>query len=121
MIWVKRIGLILVIICIGTIIDYIVHHLNVYFSVPDTYFTHKVFYGTLWGLIGYIVFKKFIKTPVQLAVVIAAVPAVLLQTLYFVQGHELVWVVALFLLIHFFAFLLGGLYLCKRYQNIFLN
>ncbi|HEV8601383.1 MAG TPA: hypothetical protein VGQ87_02175 [Patescibacteria group bacterium] len=120
MIWVKRIALILLIVFLGTIIDYLVHHLSVYFSVPQSYFPHKIFYGTLWGFVGYLVFKKYIKTYLQLAFVIAAVPAVLLQTMYFIQKHQLPWVVVLFLFLHFFMFLIPGLYICKKYKNIFL-
>src|SRR5262245_50223369 len=97
MTWIKRILLILLIICLGTVIYYAVHQTSPYFSVPSTYFPHKILYGTLWGFVGYLVFKRFIKTPFWTAFTIAAVPAVLLQTMYFIQGHQLTWVVVLFL------------------------
>ena len=121
MIWLKRVGFILVIICLGTIIDYIVHQMDPRFSVPDTYFSHKIFYGTLWAFMGYLVFRRRIHTYLQLAVTMAAVPAILLQTMYFIQGHQLQWVVFLFLALHFLMFLLPGFYICRRFKNIFID
>ena len=117
--WLKQIGLILIIICLGTIIDYFVHSTSPYFSVPNAYFPHKIFYGVLWSFVGYLVFKKYIKTYFWLAFTIAAVPAVLLQTMYFIQGHQLTWVVLFFLVGHFFMFLLPGYYICRKYKDIF--
>ena len=119
-IWLKRIGLILLVICLGTIIDFAVHHLSPYFSVPAVYFPHKIFYGTIWATVGYLVFKKKIKTDFWLAFVISATPAVLLQTMYFIQGHQAIWVVFLFLVLHFFMFLLPAYFICKKYKHIFL-
>lgn len=121
MIWIKRIGLILLIICLGTVIDYVVHQTDPRFSVPSTYFPHKIFYGTLWAFVGYLVFKKYLRSPFQLAFIMSAVPAVLLQVMYFIQGHLLVWVTILFLFLHFFMFLLPGFYVCKKYKNIFMD
>ncbi len=124
MIWAKRIGLILLIIVLGTVIDYVVHQMSPNFSVPSSYFPHKIFYGTLWGFVGYLVFGawfKWLKTPLWTAVAIAAVPAVALQTMYFIQGHQLKWVVFFFLVAHFFMFLLPGYFICKKYASTFLN
>lgn len=120
MIWLKRIGLILLIICLGTVIDYIVHQMSPYFSVPGSYFPHKIFYGTVWALVGYLVFRTKIKTSLPLAFTLAAVPSVLLQTMYFIQGHQLKWVVFFFLIGHFLMFLLPGYYITKKYKYIFL-
>ena len=121
MIWVKRILLILVIICLGTVIDYVVHQADARFSVPSTYFPHKIFYGTLWGFVGYIVFKKFIKTDLQLAFVISVVPAVALQTMYFLEKHQLGWVVLFFLFGHFLMFLLPGYFIAKKFKEVFIG
>jgi len=120
MIWLKRIGLILLIICLGTIIDYFFHHLSPYFSVPSTYFPHKILYGTLWAFLGYLAFRNRIKTSFWLAFIFAAVPSVLLQTMYFIQNHQPKWVVFLFLFLHFFMFLLPGYYFCRKYKNLFI-
>ena len=106
------------IICIGTAIDFMVHQMSPYFSVPNSYFPHKIFYGTLWAFIGYLIFRKKIKTSFWLAFTIAAVPATLLQTMYFIQGHQLPSVVLLFLFLHFLMFFLPGYYMCKKYHTI---
>src|SRR5882724_13249881 len=113
MIWLKRIGLILIIICLGTIIDYVVHHLSPLFSVPATYFPHKIFYGTLWGAVGYAVFKKYLHTPFWVAFTISATPAIILQAMYIYQMHLLLWVSFLFMGLHFLMFLLPGYFICK--------
>jgi|SRR3989344_4393803 len=119
MTWLKRILLILLIISLGTVIDYLVHQMDPRFSVPPEYFPHKIFYGVLWGFVGYVVFKKFPRTPFQVAFTISAVPAVLLQVMYFIQQHMLPWVAILFMFLHFLMFLLPGYYICRRYKHIF--
>lgn len=121
MLWLKRIALTLLIICLGTVIDYFVHRLSPYFSVPDSYFPHKIFYGTLWAFVGYLVFRKKIKNYFWLAFTLAITPAVLLQTMYFIQGHQLPLVVLLFLFLHFLMFLLPGYYICRKYRSIFIT
>ena len=119
MIWTKRIALILLIICLGTVIDYFVHQMDPRFSVPSSYFPHKIFYGTLWGFAGYMVFKKYLKTTLWTAVVISATPAVLLQIMYLIQMHLLAWVSVLFMFLHFLMFLLPGYFIVKKYRSIF--
>ena len=121
MIWLKRIGLILLVICLGTVIDYLVHQMDPRFSVPSVYFPHKIFYGTLWAFAGYVVFKKYLTTHLRTAFTISAVPAVLLQVMYFVQNHQLPWVIFLFLFLHFLMFLLPGYYICGRFKDIFIK
>lgn len=121
MIWIKRIALILLIISLGTVIDYLVHQLDPRFSVPFVYFPHKIFYGTLWAFAGYLVFRKFIATHFALATVISATPAVTLQIMYYIQHHLLVWVVFFFLLLHFLMFLLPAYFIVKKYKDLFLN
>ncbi len=121
MIWLKRISLILLIISLGTVIDYFTHQLDPRFSVPDSYFPHKIFYGTLWAFVGYVAFRKFIKTPFQLALTISATPAVILQAMYIVQMHLLLWVSFLFMVLHCLMFLLPGFYICRKYRGVFLD
>ncbi len=123
--WLKRTDLILVLalillaISLGTIIDFLTHTLDPRFSVPDSYFPHKIFYGTLWSLAGYLIFRRYLTTPLRTALVISAVPAVLLQTMYYIQGHLLTWVVILFLVLHFLMFFIFAFYFCKRYWKVF--
>lgn len=119
MVWVKRIGLILLIICLGTVIDYIVHQTNPLFSVPSSYFPHKIFYGTFWAFTGYLVLKKYLNTPFKLALAISATPAIILQIIYIINGHLLLWVSFLFMGLHFLMFLLPGYFLCRKYKAVF--
>lgn len=121
MIWLKRIWLILLIIFLGTVIDFIVHHTSVYFSEPSSYFTHKIAFGILWSFVTYVVFKKFIKTPFQLAFYMSAVTSILLQSYYFILEHDPLWMTVFFMFVHFLAFLLPGYYICKKYRSIFLG
>lgn len=119
MIWIKRILTILAIIFLGTIIDYVVHQIDPRFSVPSSYFPHKIFYGTLWAFAGYLVFKKYLNTPLKFALAISATPAIILQIIYIINGHLLLWVSFLFMLLHFLMFLLPGYYIGKKYQSVF--
>ena len=121
MIWTKRIGLILLIIFLGTIIDYIVHQLNHNFTEEFSYFTHKIVFGTLWTFLAYLVFRKFIKTPFWLIFAMSGVTSILLQTFYFIQEHELTWVTVFFLFVHFICFLFPGYYIIRKYKDIFLT
>ena len=120
MIWLKRIGLILIIIFLGTIIDYFIHQLSEYFIVPFSYFTHKIVFGTLWSFVAYLIFRKFIHSPFALASAMSAVTSVLLQTFYFIYEHEMTWVTTLFIFIHFLCFLIPGYFISKKYKYIFL-
>lgn len=120
MIWIKRIGLILLIIFLGTIIDFIVHHASSYFTEPFYYFTHKIAFGALWSFVAYLIFRKFIKTSFWLAVVMSAVTSILLQFYYFILEHDPLWVTILFMFVHFFCFLIPGYYICKKYKNLFI-
>ena len=114
-------ALVLLTISLGTILDFLAHTLDVRFSVADSYFTHKIFYGTLWGFVGYMLFRKYLTTPSRIAFAISAVPSVLLQTMYYIQGHLLTWVVILFLILHFLMFFFPALYLARRYKWVFVE
>ena len=119
MVWLKRIALVFIIICLGTAIDFAVHSLSVVLAESPEYFTHKIIYGTIWAFVGYLLFRKYAKNPVRLAFAMAAVPAVLLQTFYFVFEHDPIWKTAMFLFVHFFAFWLCGYFICKKFWTIF--
>lgn len=123
MIWLKRIGLIFLIIFLGTILDYIVHNLNVALTEEFSYFTHKIFFGTFWGFVGYLVYYFFlrrqIQTPFALALLISAVPAVLLQFYYYFLEHDPLWKTVFFLFVHFFAFLFAGYFVIKKNLSLF--
>jgi peptidoglycan/LPS O-acetylase OafA/YrhL len=121
MIWLKRIGLILVIISIGTAIDFGVHSINAYLYEPLPYFTHKIAFGTFWALVAYIVFRKFTKTPFWMAFAMSATTSILLQTYYFVLEHDPFGKTFLFMFVHFFAFFIPGYFICKKYPYLFID
>jgi hypothetical protein len=120
MIWLKRIGLLLIIICIGTGLDYIVHNLRVSFGEPTEYFTHKIIFGTFWALVAYIVFRKWARTPFKVAFAMAATTSVLLQTYYFLLEHDPFGKTFFFMFVHFFAFLIPGYYIVKKWRSLFI-
>ena len=124
MIWIKRIGLILLMIFFGTIIDFCIHQLSELFSVPFSYFTHKIIFGTLWAFVTYLAFyffgKKLIHAPFWLVFAMSAVTSVLLQTFYFINEHELGSVVIFFLFVHLLCFLIPGYHIVNKYGNLFI-
>ena len=116
---IRIIILILIAIFIGTVLDYFVHQMSSRFSVPSSYFTHKVFYGTLWASLSFFVGRRFIsKNWLDLAFISAFITAVLLQVVYYVQGHLATDVVILFVVLHFFMFLIPMIFLFKKYKNL---
>ena len=115
----KIILIIFIAIFLGTVIDYIVHQTDPSFSVPFSYFPHKIFYGTLWAAVAFFVARLFTKKWLELAFISAFVPAVALQTIYFIQMHLALDVVLLFLVLHFFMFLAPMIFLFKKYRNLF--
>jgi hypothetical protein len=116
----KIILIIFIAIFLGTIIDYIVHHANARFSVPFSYFPHKIFYGTLWAAVAFFVFRKFVtKKWLELAFISSFAPALILQTIYFIRMHLALDVVILFLILHFLMFLPFMIILFKKYRNLF--
>jgi len=115
----KIILIIFLSIVIGTIIDFIVHQTNPSFSVPFSYFPHKIFYGALWAVVAFFIARKFTKKWLELAFISAFVSAVALQTIYFIQMHLALDVVLLFLALHFFMFLAPMIPLFKKYRNLF--
>jgi len=115
----KIILIIFVAIFLGTIIDYIVHQFDPSFSVPFSYFPHKIFYGTLWAVVAFFVVRRFTKKWLELAFISSFAPALILQTIYFIQMHLALDVVLLFLILHFFMFLAPMIPLFKKYQSLF--
>ena len=98
----KRISLvvltILVVIIIFTFIDYLFHILKEEYAVPSRYFTNKIIYGTIIGLITYYFDRD--KQPVIKSLIFSGVISILLQIRYFVEGYNIDFVV-LFFFIHF--------------------
>jgi hypothetical protein len=97
---VKIFGLIIFIIFIFAFFDYIIHSLSEEYAVPSYYFTNKVIYGTLWGIIAYFIFAGW-KTKLWLrTLVFSGLVALVLQARYAYEGYPLSFVIE-FLFIHF--------------------
>ena len=119
MIWLKRIGLILVVILVGTAIDFGVHSISAYLYEPPSYFTHKIAFGAFWAFVAYLIGRKFLKTPFSLAFAISGVTSVLLQFYYFWLEHDPLGKTVFFLFVHFFCFLIPGYFIIKKYKHLF--
>lgn len=91
--------LVLLIILLFALVDYFLHQLSEEYSVPDRYFTNKVIYGTIIGLIAFWLTVKMKKIWLK-SLIFSGLVAVLLQIRYFLEGYPLDFVI-LFLFIHF--------------------
>lgn len=114
----KRIGLLLVMMLVATLIDWMVHSSSPKFYVPFEYYRNKVLFGAFWGLVGFYVFKRWVKNLNWLAVTVAAVIAIVLQTKYFLEGYDL-YFVFLFMGLHFIMFLIPTSIIFKKFPRIF--
>ena len=90
--------IILGIILVFTLVDYITHSLSEEYAVPGYYYRNKVIFGTLIGLITYILIRK-LKWYYK-AVIFSAVVSTLLQARYYIEGYAKDFVL-LFLGLHF--------------------
>ena len=118
----KQIGLIAIIISIGTIIDWFFHNLKPEYFVPTEYFTNKIIFGTLIGFVVFVVFKRYFKfkTPIAYAIGVSLIVAISLQTRYFLQGYSLEFVFE-FMIYHFLMFLLPSIFIFRKYQSTLFN
>ena len=116
----KQIGLMLIVVLVATTIDYIVHSLNESFYVSFDYFTNKVIFATVWGIVGLFIFRNYIKNPTKLAIATSAFIAVVLQTKYFLQGYALFFVF-LFMFLHFLMFLVPSIPIFRKYSSLFIK
>ena len=116
----KQIGLMLIVVLVATTIDYIVHSLNESFYVSFDYFTNKVIFATVWGIVGLFIFRNYIKNPTKLAIATSAFIAVVLQTKYFLQGYPLFFVF-LFMFLHFLMFLVPSIPIFRKYSSLFIK
>lgn len=118
--WVKQLGLIILIIALGTIIDFFTHQITPKFWVPWEYFPNKIIFGSFWGFVAFKIFRRLTQNPRYLALWMSLAVAVILQTKYFLQGYALDFVI-LFMFLHFGMFLLPALWIFKKYKKVFLG
>ena len=111
----KQLGLIIIIVGSGTIIDWIVHSSSLRFHVEPEYYLGKIVFGIIWGLIALWLLKQVVRVsnPKTLAIGVPATIALFLQTKYFYQGYDNFFVF-LFLFLHFFMFLPGSFWAFKN-------
>ena len=114
----QQLGLIVLVIVIGTIFDWIAHQASPRFGVPREYFSNKVLFGSLIGFVAFRLFRRHLKKPTHQALAVSFIVAVLLQTRYYLEGYDLFFVF-LFMGIHFVAFLVPALFIFKRFKRIF--
>ncbi len=108
----------LLVIGLGTVIDYFVHSSSERFAVPSWYYRNKVIFGTVWGAVAVLVSLKFIQNYRWRALFVALVVAVVLQIKYFLEGYDLFFVF-LFMGLHFLMFLWPAWFLFKKFNYLF--
>jgi len=112
----KQLLLIILVICLGTVIDFIVHQSNIRFDVPFEYFPNKIIFGSIWAFVFLKIFSGWagVKKPAALAILVSLGTAVVLQTKYFLQGYDLFFV-GLFMFLHFIMFLIPAYFIFKKF------
>ena len=104
---------------IATGIDWLTHNLGAEHVTASEYFSDKIIYATIIGLIGLGVLRNE-NDMTRKAVWISLVTAITLHGRYYIQGYEPSFVV-LFLLAHFFAIFLPMLVVFKNFPELFGN
>src|SRR3989338_8356988 len=115
--YLKRAGLVLVVVLIATLIDYIVHSSSPAYYVPAEYFQNKIIFALLWGFVALWLTKK-VKTPVFKALIFAGLISIVLHTKYFLQGYTLSFVF-LFMFLHFIMLLVPAVIIFNKFRKIF--
>ena len=91
-------GIAIAIVLTFSFFDYLVHSLNIEYSVPPRYFPHKILYGTIIGFVTLLIFRK--QKPLTKSLIFSAAISILLQIRYYLEGYPKDFVF-LFLGIHF--------------------
>ena len=105
---------VLVIILIFTFIDYLIHQLKEEYAVPSYYFGNKIIFGTIIGLVAYLLVRK--KNLPAKSLIFSAIISILLQVRYYLEGYQLSFVLE-FLLFHFLILLVLSLIIFRRIDN----
>ena len=113
----RQVALILAAICIGTVFDWFAHNTNPRFAVPEYYFSHKILYGTIIGIVALRIERRFVRSDRRLAFCVALTVAILIQVRYFLQGYDLTFVL-LFAGVHFVVWFVPALILFPRFSKI---
>lgn len=92
---------ILIIIILFAYFDFLVHLLNEEYAVPDYYFTNKIIYGTIWGLISYFILIRWNTKLSVKSFIFSTFISIVLQLRYAYEGYPMSFVIE-FLFFHFF-------------------
>lgn len=113
----KVLALMILIVLSATGIDWVIHQISPEFAVSSEYFSNKIIYATLWGLLGLLALRN-LHNVTSKAILISLFISVILQTKYYLQGYDLSFVLE-FMFIHFFAFLLPMLVIFRNFPELF--
>jgi hypothetical protein len=118
----KQAWLLLVMMVVGTLIDWAVHSSRDAWYVTADYYSNKILFGVVWGVFSVYLLRKVlaVNTWKGMALGVPAMIALFLQTKYFYQGRDLSFVV-IFLFLHFLMFLPASFFIFRRYQDAFLE
>lgn len=116
----KQVGLLLVMVAAGTLIDWAVHSSYGPWYVEGEYYRNKILFGTAFGLIGFYALKYVLGVRTLRGFIwgVPAVIAAILQTKYFYQGRDLTFVLV-FLFGHYLMFLPGSWFIFRKYPDVF--
>ena len=116
---IKVLALMILIVLTATGIDWIAHQISPEYAVPSYYFRNKIIYATIWGLLGLTALRNQ-NNMAKKAAWISFFIAVALQTRYYLEGYDLTFIM-LFMVVHFFAFLLPMTVVFKNFPELFGN
>jgi hypothetical protein len=119
---IKQAGLLLVMMAVGTLVDWIVHSSREAWYVEPSYYSGKIIFGVIWGLFSLYVLRRVlaVNSSRYMALGVPALIALFLQTKYFYQGRALSFVF-IFLFLHFLMFLPASLVIFSRWRGVFLS
>ncbi len=89
---------VLVTILLFTLGDYYFHQLEDGYSVPARYFSNKIIYGTIFGLIAFYLLRKINKG--DRVILFSSIVTLALEIRYIFEGYPINFLLV-FLLVHF--------------------
>lgn len=113
----KVLALMILIVLGATGIDWLAHQINPEYAVSSEYFSNKIIYATLWGLLGLLALRN-LHNVTRKAILISLFISVVLQTKYYLQGYDLSFVIE-FIFVHFLAFLLPMTVIFRNFPELF--
>ena len=114
----KQVGLISLMVAIGTIVDLTFHSSVPPYYLPPGFFFWCFFIGTFWGFIVYKIFAEYFFSPNLIAALVSLNVSFLFQSAYMLQGTD--WnEVLVFLLLDFLLFFIPSVPIFNSFKKIF--